>query len=144
MAVPLISVRQLCKSFPGVRALHDVSFDLVAGEVHAVMGENGAGKSTLVRILSGEIGGFDGEVLVDGHPRHFTSPRDAMAAGIAVIPQELQLVASLTVAENIGLGREPRRSSGLVDRDALRSYWIDAVIEGEVDPVDGEKVEHDA
>jgi ABC-type sugar transport system ATPase subunit/ribose/xylose/arabinose/galactoside ABC-type transport system permease subunit len=121
MTSPLLEARGVGMRFPGVRALSGVDFDVAAGEVHALIGENGAGKSTLVRILSGEIGGFEGEVLVDGHPRHFTSPRDAMAAGIAVIPQELQLVASLTVAENIGLGREPQLGSGLVDRSALRA-----------------------
>lgn len=121
MTAPLLEARGVGMRFPGVRALSGVDFDVAAGEVHALIGENGAGKSTLVRILSGEISGFDGEVIVDGNPRHFSSPRDAMAAGIAVIPQELQLVASLTVAENIGLGREPRQRSGLVDRDALRA-----------------------
>ena len=112
---PLLEARRIGKQFPGVRALADVDLTLLAGEVHALVGENGAGKSTLVRILGGEIDRYDGELRVNAATRHFTSPRDALAAGIAVIPQELQLVASLTVAENIFLGREPRLASGLVD-----------------------------
>jgi ABC-type sugar transport system ATPase subunit/ribose/xylose/arabinose/galactoside ABC-type transport system permease subunit len=96
-----------------------VDFDLASGEVHALIGENGAGKSTLVRILVGEIAGYEGTVAVDGEVRSFGSPREALAAGIAVIPQELQLVASLSAAENIFLGREPLGPGGLVDRAQL-------------------------
>jgi ABC-type sugar transport system ATPase subunit/ribose/xylose/arabinose/galactoside ABC-type transport system permease subunit len=105
--------------FPGVRALWDVDVALRGGEVHALIGENGAGKSTLVKILGGELAGYEGHVRVGGARRTFGSPRDAMACRIAVIPQELQLVASLSVAENISLGREPRGPGGLVDRNAL-------------------------
>src|SRR5262249_17407720 len=116
--------------FPGVRALAGVDFDLVAGEVHALIGENGAGKSTLVKILGGELAGYEGSVAVDGHVRTFGSPRDAIAAGIAILPQELQLVASPSAAENVYLGREPRGSSGFVDRDRLQDMarpYLDAV-----------------
>jgi ABC-type sugar transport system ATPase subunit/ribose/xylose/arabinose/galactoside ABC-type transport system permease subunit len=91
--------------FPGVRALDGVDFDVRPGEVHALIGENGAGKSTLIKILSGEISGYGGEVRIDGAARRMESPREAIEAGIAVIPQELQLVSSLSVAENIFLGR---------------------------------------
>ncbi len=98
--------------FPGVRALDGVDFDVLPGEVHALIGENGAGKSTLIRILSGEIAGYDGEVRIDGTPRRMAGPREAIAAGIAVIPQELQLVSSLSVAENIFLGRPRSLLSG--------------------------------
>src|SRR3954447_18685 len=120
MAVPLISVRQLCKSFPGVRALHDVSFDLVAGEVHAVMGENGAGKSTLMKILAGVYRKDSGEISHNGEPVDFLSPREAQAAGIGIIHQELQLMNHLTVAQNIFIGREPRKAFGLLlDEDKL-------------------------
>src|SRR3954452_6164727 len=120
MAAPLISVRQLCKSFPGVRALHDVSFDLVAGEVHAVMGENGAGKSTLMKILAGVYRKDSGDILYDGASVDFLSPREAQAAGIGIIHQELQLMHHLTVAENIFIGREPKKAFGLLlDDDKL-------------------------
>jgi len=115
----LLEARGLGMRFPGVRALSNVDFDLAAGEVHALVGENGAGKSTLVKILNGDIAGYTGQVAWDGHVRRFASPRDAIGAGIGVIPQELNLVTSLTVAENIYLGREPRLRSGLVDRAAI-------------------------
>ncbi len=104
----LVEARGVSMEFPGVRALDGVDFDVKPGEVHALIGENGAGKSTLIKILSGEISGYGGEVRVDGAPRRMESPREAIEAGIAVIPQELQLVSSLSVAENIFLGREPR------------------------------------
>ncbi|HVS32552.1 MAG TPA: ATP-binding cassette domain-containing protein [Thermoanaerobaculia bacterium] len=108
---PLLSMRAISKSFPGVRALDDVSFDLHAGEIHALVGENGAGKSTLMKILGAVYphGEFGGEILVDGVPRRFTNVRDAEAAGIAVVHQELSVVREMTIAENIFLGREPRR-----------------------------------
>ncbi len=106
-------------AFPGVRALDRVDFSIAAGEVHALVGENGAGKSTLIRILSGEIEGFAGELTLDGRPMRFASPRDAIAHGIAVIPQELLLVGPLTASENVCLGREPRTVAGLLDRRAI-------------------------
>jgi ABC-type sugar transport system ATPase subunit/ribose/xylose/arabinose/galactoside ABC-type transport system permease subunit len=120
-STPLLSARHVSKRFPGVEALHDIIFDLHAGEVHALIGENGAGKSTLVKILSGEITDYDGQVLLNGTARRFDSPRQALAAGIAVIPQELHLVRSLTVAGNIYLGREPRGPGGMIDRAALEA-----------------------
>lgn len=119
--MPLLEARDVGMSFPGVRALSGVDFDLMPGEVHALVGENGAGKSTLGRILAGELQVMEGQVVVGGEVRRFASPRDAMAAHIAIIPQELQLVSSLSVAENVSLGREPRRPNGLVDRAALHA-----------------------
>src|SRR4051812_28900245 len=120
MSAALISVQGLCKSFPGVRALHDVSFDLVAGEVHAVMGENGAGKSTLMKILAGVYRKDSGEISYNGEPVDFLSPREAQAAGIGIIHQELQLMNHLTVAQNIFIGREPKKAFGLLlDEDRL-------------------------
>ena len=118
-AAPLIEACRVSKTFPGVAALSAVDFDVRPGEVHALIGENGAGKSTLIRILSGEIGQYDGEVRLDGKAARFGSPREAIAAGIAVIPQELLLVSSLDAAGNIMLGREPLRRLGLIDRGAL-------------------------
>ncbi|MFN8574420.1 MAG: ATP-binding cassette domain-containing protein [Gemmatimonadaceae bacterium] len=137
MTPPLVEGRGLGMRFPGVQALSGVSFDVRAGEVHALLGENGAGKSTLVRILSGEQRPTEGEVVVDGAPRHYASPRDALADGIAVIPQELQLVSSLTVAENIALGHESVGPGRLVDRAAHRQRAAEVLQElgaGDISP----------
>ncbi len=120
MKPPVVEGRRLSMHFPGVLALDGVDFDVRSGEIHALLGENGAGKSTLVRILSGETSPTGGAVAIDGIPREFASPRDASGAGIAVIPQELQLVDSLTVAENIALGHETVGVARLVDRSAER------------------------
>ncbi|MES2695610.1 MAG: sugar ABC transporter ATP-binding protein [Verrucomicrobiota bacterium] len=107
----ILAARGLTKKFPGVTALRDVAFDLRAGEIHALCGENGAGKSTLIKLLSGihPHGSYEGELRIDGQPAAFRSIRDAEAAGIAVITQEFALVDELSIAENIFLGREPRR-----------------------------------
>ena len=107
----LLEMRAISKSFPGVRALDGVSFDLNAGEIHALVGENGAGKSTLIRVLAGVYPHpqYGGEILLDGAERRFAGVRDAEDAGVAVIHQELSLVKDLSVAENVFLGREPRR-----------------------------------
>ena len=101
----MLEARGIGIGFPGVRAVSSVDFDLFSGEVHAVVGENGAGKSTLGRLLSGGLIGDEGSLSVSGVERRFASPREAIAAGIAIIPQELQLVASLTVADNGVLAR---------------------------------------
>ncbi len=116
----LISVKNLSKSFPGVKALQDVQFDLQAGEVHALMGENGAGKSTLMKILAGVYTRDSGEVLLDGAPVEITSPAHAQSLAIGIIHQELYLMSHLTAAQNIFLGREPKSKSGLfLDEDQL-------------------------
>src|SRR3954468_19563067 len=120
MNAPLISVQRLCKNFPGVRALHNIRFELLPGEVHAVMGENGAGKSTLMKILAGVYRKDSGDILYDGASVDFPSPREAQAAGIGIIHQELQLMNHLTVAQNIFIGREPKKAFGLLlDEDRL-------------------------
>lgn len=120
--MPLLELRSITKDFPGVRALDGVTFDLEAGEVHALCGENGAGKSTLIKILSGffPAGTFGGDVLLDGAPVAFSGLRDAEERGIALIAQELALVPDLSVAENLCLGREPTRY-GLVRWGAVRA-----------------------
>jgi D-xylose transport system ATP-binding protein len=111
MPAPLLEAHRLTKRFPGVTALREVSFDLRAGEIHALCGENGAGKSTLIKLLAGihPHGSYEGELRVAGRPAAFHSVRDAEAAGIAVITQEFALIDELSVAENIFLGRAPRR-----------------------------------
>jgi D-xylose transport system ATP-binding protein len=104
-------MRGISRRFPGVLALDGVSFDLNAGEIHALVGENGAGKSTLMGILGGihPHGTYDGEIRIDGTVCRFENVRDAERAGIAVVHQELSLVPEFSIAENILLGREPRR-----------------------------------
>jgi len=119
-APTLISARGLSKSFNGVRALEDVPFDLRPGEVHVLMGENGAGKSTLMKILTGIYRRDAGEILLDGTPVDFTSPRQAQAAGISIVHQELNLMNHLTAAQNIFIGREPRRG-WLLDENRLNA-----------------------
>jgi len=112
----------ISRDFPGVRALDGVSLTLEKGEVHALCGENGAGKSTLIKVLSGfySRGQYGGEIRLRGEPVVFSGIRDAEAAGIAVITQELALVPEMTAAENVMLGREPV-SRGLIQWDALRA-----------------------
>jgi rhamnose transport system ATP-binding protein len=110
---PVLALRGVSKSFPGVRALADVSFDVNAGEVHALLGENGAGKSTLIKIVSGVYPPDSGEMLVEGNPVRFLSPREAQAQGIATIYQEFSLYPELTVAENIFAGHMPRTLGGI-------------------------------
>ena len=96
-AAPLLEVRDIEKTFPGVRALSGVSFEVRAGEVHALLGENGAGKSTLIKIISGVYEPDGGSILVGGRETRFTSPEDAKRAGVATIYQELLLFPSFFV-----------------------------------------------
>ncbi len=96
---PYLSFRGIGKTFPGVKALDDISFDCYPGQIHALMGENGAGKSTLLKILSGSYTPTQGEILIKGQPAHFNSTTDALNAGVAIIYQELHLVPEMTVAE---------------------------------------------
>ncbi len=114
----VLTATSISKRFGGIAALCDVDFDLKAGEIHALMGENGAGKSTLMKILSGVTTDYDGTISVDGTARRFAGVRDAEAAGIAIIHQELNLVPGLSVADNIFLGREPLIAGLIVDRKA--------------------------
>ncbi|MFE2940658.1 sugar ABC transporter ATP-binding protein [Streptomyces sp. NPDC059255] len=116
----LLRVEGIRKTFPGVVALDSVDFDLRRGEVHVLLGENGAGKSTLIKMLSGAYRPDSGRVLVDGEDVRIHGAQDAERLGIATIYQEFNLVPDLTVAENIFLGRQPRRF-GLVDRKRMEA-----------------------
>src|ERR1035437_2940531 len=115
----LLAFESIGKTFPGVRALSDVSFTVSAGRVHGLLGENGAGKSTLLKIVGGEYFPEEGRILIDGQPRMFRSSADSIGSGIAIIHQELQYVPELSVCENILLGRLPNRY-GFVRHRAAR------------------------
>ncbi|WP_158817960.1 sugar ABC transporter ATP-binding protein [Methylocapsa sp. S129] len=117
--VPVLAARGIAKSFGGARALRGVDFTLYSGEVHALLGENGAGKSTLMNVLSGAHAPDEGEIAIDGQPVRFDDPREAQAAGVATIYQELDLVPTLDVAANLFLGRE-RVRNGFLDKAAMR------------------------
>ena len=115
MSETLLQVMDVSKGFPGVQALDKVCFELKRGEVHALVGENGAGKSTLMKILSGVHRPDAGSIIFKGREVHFQNAREASAAGIGIIYQELNLVPHLTVAQNIYIGREPRTLLGYID-----------------------------
>jgi ribose transport system ATP-binding protein len=115
----LVEMKGIEKRFPGVHALKAVQFDLKPGEVHALMGENGAGKSTLMKIMSGIYSRDGGEMFVDANPVAPNSPRAAQDLGIGIIHQELSLMNDLTAAQNVLIGREPRRSFGRLDEPEL-------------------------
>ncbi|RIV37587.1 sugar ABC transporter ATP-binding protein [Micromonospora radicis] len=106
---PVLTMTGISKSFPGVRALHNVDFRLFPGEVHALMGENGAGKSTLIKVLTGVYGIDEGTVTLGDEQVAFSGPMQASAAGVSTVYQEVNLCPNLSVAENIFIGREPRR-----------------------------------
>ena len=119
--VPVLALEGVSKSFGAVRALRGVSLELFGGEAHALAGENGAGKSTLIKALAGVHRPDEGTVLLDGRPVEFAGPADARDAGVAVIYQEPTLFPDLSVAENIFMGRQPRRSLGRVDHRAVHA-----------------------
>jgi ribose transport system ATP-binding protein len=121
MNTSFFRVENISKAFPGVKALSDVSFDVAAGEVHALVGENGAGKSTLMKIMSGVYQPDAGQLVWEGQPVVLRTPQDAQARGIRIIYQEFNLLPDLTVAENILLNREPRTRLGLIDWRAMNA-----------------------
>jgi ribose transport system ATP-binding protein len=127
-----LAMHGISKAFGGVVALRDVDFVLRRGEIHGLVGENGAGKSTLMKIIAGLHAQYQGRMTIDGREVHFRSPREALAAGIGMVHQELSVVPDLTVAENVYLGKQPTRA-GVVDwrtmfagaREHLASLGID-------------------
>ena len=104
----VLEMKNIYKSFPGVRALQDVQFSLAPGEIHALMGENGAGKSTLIKVLTGVYSKDEGEIILDGKAVSINSPQDAQNAGISTVYQEITLCPNLTVAENMYIGRSKK------------------------------------
>src|SRR5882757_2348877 len=115
---PPLAMHGISKSFGGVAALSDVDFVLRRGEIHGLVGENGAGKSTLMKIIAGLHAQYQGRMSIDGREVHFRSAREALAAGIGMVHQELSVVPDLTVAENVYLGKQPTRA-GIVDWQAM-------------------------
>lgn len=125
---PVLQVKNITKEFPGVKALSDISINFYPGECHALVGENGAGKSTLIKIIASIYTATQGEVLLDGKPCDFKSPKDALDAGIAVIEQETAIAPDLTVAENMYLGNEPI-SHGMLNRKKMEKDAQDVLDE---------------
>ena len=119
MTEPAVRFDRVSKRFPGAQALTDVSFEIAAGSCHALCGENGAGKSTLGKIVAGIHQPDGGRLFVDGVEVHFDGPRDALAAGVGMVHQELAFCDNLSVAENLCLSALPSRAS-IVDRDETR------------------------
>jgi ribose transport system ATP-binding protein len=130
---PLLALSGISKAFGGAVALREIDFSLGAGEIHGLVGENGAGKSTLMKIIAGVHHEYTGSMRMDGRAVHFASPRDALAAGIGMVHQELSAVRTLSVAENVYLGKQPTNRFGLIDwpgmmrgaRGQLESLGID-------------------
>src|SRR5438045_6559645 len=117
----MLVAENITKKFSGVTALDNVCLDLHAGKVNAIIGENGAGKSTLMKILSGVYAEYDGRIVYKGQSVHFQNTRQAQAAGIAIIHQELNLIPYLSVTENVFLGREITTSWGTLDKKQMRN-----------------------
>ena len=134
---PVIQLRDVTVEFPGVKALDGVDLRLLPGEIHALMGENGAGKSTLIKALTGVHDIAGGTITIDGTDRRFANPRQAQDAGISTVYQEVNLCPNLSVAENILLGREPRRF-GRIDYRAMnrRAKELLGELDVSIDPGD--------
>ena len=131
MDQPLLQLRGITKRFTAVTALSGVDFSVRAGEVHALLGENGAGKSTLIKVLTGVYTPDEGTATLAGAPIRPTSPKEAEAAGISTVYQEVNLISALSVAENIALGRQPGRF-GFVNWRAVRRHAREALARLEI------------
>jgi ribose transport system ATP-binding protein len=125
---PVLEMRHIRKTFPGVVALDDVDFELNPGEVHILLGENGAGKSTLMKILSGAYQKSAGHIVLDGAEVDIRTPKHAQSLGISTIYQEFNLIPHLPIGENIFLGREPVRFSGVIDRRSINDAAKNALV----------------
>ena len=124
----ILEYENIWKEFPGVQALSNISFKVKEGEIHAIVGENGAGKSTLMKITSGLYQPEKGSVFVNGSPTIIKNPNYAMGLGISMVPQELNLIYKMTIAENIMLGIEPRTKSGFVKNKELHEKAKEALL----------------
>ncbi len=133
---PRLSIRNVVKTFPGVRAVDDVSLEVRRGEVHALIGENGAGKSTLMHLVAGVYQPDTGEIALDGRSMSGLTEQDAAEAGIAMVYQERSLVGALSVAENVYAGRQPVNGIGVIRRAPMyeKTRRILADLEVEIDP----------
>ncbi len=129
---PVVEMSNISISFPGVKALDNVDFRMFPGEVHSLMGENGAGKSTLIKVLTGVYGVDSGVIRLNGKQVTFSGPAQAQAAGISTVYQEVNLLGNLTVAENVMLGREPRRFGG-IDWRAMRRRSVEILADLNLD-----------
>ena len=116
----LLNMNNISKEFSGVRALDNVSFDLRAGEVHGLVGENGAGKSTLIKVLGGVYMPESGEIFINGEKMNFVSANDSLKNGIGIIYQEFNLVPTLSIAENIYLGKELKKHGLRIDKKSMK------------------------
>ena len=135
----VLQMKGITKTFPGVKALSNVDLELYKGEVLALLGENGAGKSTLIKTLSGDYSADEGEIWINGKQVIGADPRKTLALGVSVIYQEMNLGASISIAENIFIGHLPLKKSGLVDFKKLRvmaQEALDRVGLTDVDPFD--------
>ena len=130
MAEPILTARRLVKRYGRVTALDHADFDLMPGEILAVIGDNGAGKSSMIKAISGAVTPDEGEIRLEGKPIHFTSPMQARAAGIETVYQNLALSPALSIADNMFMGRETARA-GLLGRLAAQARPAD---DGEVRP----------
>ena len=119
MNEPRVRIRSVSKSFGGIDALKDVSFDIQAGEIHALVGENGAGKSTLVKIITGLQAADRGSILLDGAEIRFHNPMEARASGVLAVYQDPKLFPNLDIAENVFMGIHPKTRSGFIDRKLM-------------------------
>src|ERR1700756_4833980 len=125
---PVLKINGISKHFPGVQALREVTFEVEPESIHAVIGENGAGKSTLMQIIAGVHQPDGGSIEFAGETIKFTDPAEAQAKGIAIVYQELNLAPNLSIAENIFLGMEPRRTVWFLDRANLSARAEEAMV----------------
>jgi ribose transport system ATP-binding protein len=130
VSTALLEMKAISKEFPGVKALDQVSIRVNHSEILALLGENGAGKSTLMKVLAGVYQPSQGEIHINGKPVKIESPKNSQNLGISIIYQEFNLIPYMTVAENIFIGREPRKTKGVIDRKQIRMdtrLWLDRV-----------------